>query len=402
MRAKSRSKRLVLEKPIKPKNCPLTPSGGGSWVKKIRGRLYSFGPWHDLEGALKRYYSQIDFILANGFQPSESDASELTIEELANRFLERQDERASLSDEDDDAISIRHYNDLHESCTIFVETVGKRKIVDSLIPRDYAKVKRVYSKKSNGKTSAPATIAGHVRRARAMFNWAYAELLTDKPPRYGKNFRVPSKRTFRRHKNKQPDKIFTPEEIHGMIRLAPVSMKAAIWLGINCGLNNSDVGELLQDVYLNRQHNWMFYPRNKTCVFRKLPLWPQTVVAIENMIAIRSEPNSAEVQKHLFLTRYGNRFGDTTISTEIQKLKKKLSIVRRGCGFNALRHCIETFGGKDQVAINILMGHVDPHISADYRSRIRFPNDRLIKVTSEIRDWLGVPTQFCDQGVANE
>ena len=178
---------MLREKPVKPKNCPLPPSGGGSWVKKIKGKLYTFGPWHDLERALKNYYSQLDFILANGHQPTVSDENELTAKELANRFLERQDERASLSD-DDDSISIRHYNDLLESCDIFVEAVGERKLVDKLVPKDFAKVKRIYSKKSNGMTAAPSTIAGHVRRTKAMFNWAYDELLIDKPAKYGKNF----------------------------------------------------------------------------------------------------------------------------------------------------------------------------------------------------------------------
>jgi len=37
-------------------------------------------------------------------------------------------------------------------------------------------------------TAAPSTIAGHVRRTKAMFNWAYDELLIDKPAKYGKNF----------------------------------------------------------------------------------------------------------------------------------------------------------------------------------------------------------------------
>jgi hypothetical protein len=191
----SHSKRstVLRQKPAKPTNCPLTPSGGGSWLKKIGGKVFSFGPWNDLEGALKRYYSEIDSIRANGFFPTISDSSKLSVKELANRFLERQDERARLPADDDDSISVRHYNDLLETCTIFVGTVGAQKVVESLVPSDFAKVKRVFSTKSDGKTAVHATIAGHIRRARAMFNWAYAELLTDKPAKYGKNFGVPGK-----------------------------------------------------------------------------------------------------------------------------------------------------------------------------------------------------------------
>ena len=121
-----------------------------------------------------------------------------------------------------------------------MEVVGEKKVVNSLTPEDFTKVRRVFSKKQDGSLAAPATIAGHVRRTKAMLNWAHDQLVIDHPIRTGKGFKVPSKKTFRRHRNSQPEKIFSPEEIHGMIALAPVTIKAAIWLGINCGLNNSD------------------------------------------------------------------------------------------------------------------------------------------------------------------
>ena len=107
------------------------------------------------------------------------------------------------------------------------------------------------------------------------------------------------------------------------------------------------------------------------------------------MVAKRVRPKSKAAAKLLFNTKYGNGFGNTTISTEIQKLKRRLNIKRDGCGFNSLRHCVETFGGRDQTAINALMGHVDPHISSEYREILRFPKERLTGVTDTIRTWLG-------------
>jgi hypothetical protein len=56
---------------------------------------------------------------------------------------------------------------------IFVDVVGEKKIVSSLLPQDFTKARRVFVKKKDGSLAAPTTIAGHVRRTKAMFNWAY-------------------------------------------------------------------------------------------------------------------------------------------------------------------------------------------------------------------------------------
>ena len=391
MRQRTAIKKYRTLKPTKPDGCPLTPSGGGSWIKKISGRIYTFGPWHDLEGALKRYYANIDFIRENGYQPDVSDLNQITVRELANRYLAAQNERADALEGADEKITDRHYNDCFETCTRFVEVVGKFRVVANLKPSDFQKAYKVFASKSDNSVASPSTIAGHIRRTVAMLNWAYDSILIDHPVRTGKQFKVPTKTTFRKYREKQPDKIFSADEIHGMISLAPVTIRAAILLGINCGFGNTDVGCLPIDLYLNRRGNWLIYPRKKTGVFRKLPLWPETITAIDKMLSRRVDPRTEKAAKSLFLTTYGNQFGKTTISTEIQKLKEKLSIKRRGCGFLSLRHCVETFGGKDQTAINVLMGHVDPHISAEYRELKHFPNDRLLKVASNVRKWLGEP-----------
>ena len=41
-------------KPSKPdQDFPLFAYGAGVWAKKIRGRMHSFGPWDDPDGALR-------------------------------------------------------------------------------------------------------------------------------------------------------------------------------------------------------------------------------------------------------------------------------------------------------------------------------------------------------------
>ncbi|MEZ6145059.1 MAG: hypothetical protein R3B91_06425 [Planctomycetaceae bacterium] len=50
---------------------------------------------------------------------------------------------------------------------------------------------------------------------------------------------------------------------------------------------------------------------------------------------------------------------------------------RRGLNFYALRHTFETIGGesRDRVAVDAIMGHVDPSMGALYREQIS--DDRL-------------------------
>src|SRR5262249_15600575 len=64
------------------------------------------------------------------------------------------------------------------------------------------------------------------------------------------------------------------------------------------------------------------------------------------------------------------------------------TIYRNGLNFYALRHTFETIGGEttDQVAVDHIMGHVDPSMGARYRERVS--DARLKAVTDFVRNWL--------------
>lgn len=76
-------------KPVKPSkpypDFPLTAHPVGQWCKKIRGKLYYFGPWGDPDGALDNYLKQKDELHAG--RKSRPDPGTLSVKDVANAFL---------------------------------------------------------------------------------------------------------------------------------------------------------------------------------------------------------------------------------------------------------------------------------------------------------------------------
>jgi integrase len=178
-----------------------------------------------------------------------------------------------------------------------------------------------------------------------------------------------------------------------------------ILLGINCGYGNSDVATLPTRA-VDLEHAWIDFPRPKTGIPRRCSLWPETVAAIRQWLAVRPNPKSTEDAGFLFITAHGNRWQRTGVSEpdpktgkllitntapvtpEFAKVVRGLSIKRPGVGFYSLRNTLETIGGaaKDQVALNSITGRVDSSMSAVYRERI--DDTRLKAVTDHVRQWL--------------
>ena len=68
---------------------------------------------------------------------------------------------------------------------------------------------------------------------------------------------------------------------------APVPLKAMLLLGVNCGLGNHDIAMLPLSA-LDLDSRWLKFPRPKTGIQRRCPLWPETVEALTTAIAERT------------------------------------------------------------------------------------------------------------------
>jgi len=139
---------------------------------------------------------------------------------------------------------------------------------------------------------------------------------------------------------------------------------------------------------------WLNYPRPKTEIARRIPLWPETVKALRVVMKNRPEPKSPEHAPYVFITKYGGTWfketSDNPVSKEFAKLLKDTDLKRDGLNFYALRHTFETIGGdsRDQVAVNAIMGHAPESndMSAVYRESVS--DERLQAVVDHVRGWL--------------
>ena len=164
-----------------------------------------------------------------------------------------------------------------------------------------------------------------------------------------------------------------------------------ILLGINCGFGNNDCGTLPKRA-LDLKTGWVNYPRPKTAIERRCPLWPETVASIQDAMAQRPNAKQLAYDDLVFITRYGQPWAkdiaDSPVTKEFRKLLDDLDLHQPGLGFYGLRHTFETIGGesKDQVAVNHIMGHADNSMSGVYRERIS--DKRLRDVANLVRRWL--------------
>jgi integrase len=382
-------------KPSKPyPDFPLFPHWNGSvgrWAKKVRGKTIYFGPWDDPDGALKRYLEQKDDLHA-GRKPR-PDAEALMVKDVANAFLNHKDALLAAGE-----LSVHTRENYQRAADTLVAHMGKTRLVADLGPVDFAGLRSKMAKKWG-----PHRLAVTIQHIRSIFKHAFESALISTPVRFGPGFKRPTKKTFRLHRAEQGPKLFTPAEIRAMVLgalvvsadgpelvLAGETLRAMILLGINCGMGNSDCGNLPLSA-VNLDGGWLNYPRKKTGVSRRCPLWPETVQALREALARRREPKHDAHRELFFVTKYGLPWTkdtpDNPVTKEMRKLLDQLGI-NGGRNFYTLRHTFHTIADetKDQVACDFVMGHARDDMANACRETIS--DERLRAVVDHVRGWL--------------
>lgn len=404
------SKSARVRKPKKPyAEFPLTPHASGKWMKKIRGTIHYFGNWaRRLEGvliptegdgwkeALEAYKLVADDLHAG--RTPRADADGLTVADMCNRFLTSKLRKVEAGE-----MSSGLFYDYKVITDFVVSAFGKARLVEDLAADDFAGLRASMAKKWG-----PVRLANSITRTKSVFKYGYEAGLMERPVRYGPEFTKPDKGVMRRHRAKAAPKMFEAEEVRALVGGAlvvgtdgpelvrpDVALRAMILLGANCGFGNADCAEL-PTAAVDLAGGWIDFPRPKTGIARRCPLWPETVAAIRAAAANRPKPLAPRDVGRVFLSEAGTMLvtrsakGHTKdlIGYHFTDLLKRMGLYRKQVGFYSLRHVFETVGGgsKDQVAVDLIMGHSDPSMGAAYRERIE--DARLRAVADHVRKWL--------------
>lgn len=371
---------MTRKKPEKPyKDFPLFPHANGQWAKKIRGRLRYFGAWADWESALDDYLKQKDELQA-GREPQDPG---IKLRELCELFLV-----AKMAMVETKELSIRTWQSYKATVDNLLKHFSREMPVRSFTPTDFARLKAEIAKKR----LAAVALGNEIQRVRTIFKYGFDAGHIAEPVRFGPDFRKPSRKVVRAARHAAGKRLFTVEEVRAICYGTKRQLKAISLLGINCGFGQSDISNLPLTAI---EGDWIEYPRPKTAVHRRCPLWPETKTAIQDYLRHRPTPKPGF--EHLaFLTRHGRPWvrtipqgtPDDKLGQAFAKLLRTLGVKRPKISFYALRHTFETISGeaKDQVATDSIMGHVDPSMAANYRHHIS--DERLRDAVAVVHRWL--------------
>jgi integrase len=385
--------RKAADRPKKPyHDFPLSPHASGAWQKKIRGKIHYFGKWaHRVNGklvrvpgdgwedALARYKAVADDLHAGRTPRVTADG--LTVANLCNRFLTAKHHQLAAGE-----VTPRTFAEYKATTDRLVARFGKNRLADDLASDDFEALRAELAERYG-----PVRLGNEIQRVRTVFRYAAEAGLLDQPVRYGPAFKKPSAGVLRRHRAAAGERLFGADELRRLIDDAGVPLKAMILLGVNAGFGNADCGTLPLSA-LDLDGGWVTFPRPKTGVPRRCPLWPETVAAIRDALADRPEPKDPAAAGLVFVTRYGRPWSadgtSDAVTLETGKLLRRAGLHRPGLGFYTLRHTFRTVADatRDFPAVRLVMGHADASIDAVYRERI--DDARLKAVTEHVRNWL--------------
>lgn len=352
---------------------PLWRHKSGQYGKRIRGRCYYFGT--DKEEALRRYLAERDDLLA-GRRPR-GRGPVVTVYDLANCFLIDRQARVDAGE-----MTRRTWADYYASAVEAADVLGRERAAGELRPEDFARLRARLAERLG-----PVALGNAVQRVRTMLRWAYESGLIDTPPRFGPGFAKPAARVVRLARARRGSRLIGADDLRRLIEMADGQLRAMILLGINCGFGQTDCSELTRTAVRGA---WVDFPRPKTGVGRRCPLWPETVEALSAVT--RPAPLDPAHGNLVFLTTFGRpwvRHGKARIDAlgpEFAKLCSRAGV--KGASYYDLRRCFRTVadGALDHVAAAVIMGHHDPSVAGLYRQTV--DDSRLERVANFVRSWL--------------
>lgn len=202
-------------------------------------------------------------------------------------------------------------------------------------------------------------------------------------------------------------RLYTPAEIRtildaleakirtadGRSRPSLIQLRAMIYLALNGGYGAQELADLPRAV-VDLAGGCIDYRRGKTGADHIVPLWPETIAALEPVLSLRPG------DELMFRTREGNpwcfeaakyregrlvgKIDNDNVNQRFTELVKPLGLKTHGVGFYKLRHLFATTADRciDRNAVSVLMGH---SLGGSRDHYIRVGVDRLRQVVEFVR-----------------
>lgn len=349
-------------KPAKPyASFPLFPHQNGQWAAKIKGRTHYFGTWDNPQVALNRFLEERDYYQAGRTPPSQTE----TIADLLDTFLGMKNRERDAGE-----ITKTTYAEYETTCDVIADFFGTRKPLEGIAHQDLSECRAVLG---IGKSDQHYSACTHKKRltiARMIFRLANEDL--GQSIRYREALKPPSAKLLRKVRNARGERLFTAKQVRTLIDRADPKMRAMIYLGINCAFGPDDCSRF-PTAAVDLDTGWHTFPRPKTEVARRCPLWPETVEALRKV-----------AQSPLVFGNGWNRH-------KVNRRWKKVAEGTTKLGFYTLKNTFETISTDapvNQAVIDRIAGHAPKSndMGAIYRQRVF--DKSLRRCTDYVRDWL--------------
>ncbi|MFN3192681.1 MAG: tyrosine-type recombinase/integrase [Aureliella sp.] len=366
----------------------------GLWYKKFQGRFYYFYRCDDDPDGMfsKEKWRHDKHFLEQGKEPpaydpmgeSCTDSTTLTVKDLCNHWISSK-ETLLIAGE----LSKSTYDEYMATCQTLLKTVGKTLPAKLCGPQRFEAVRKALAKRYNANGQSK-----RITQIRSIFTTAYEDRVLDDPPNFGRAFRKPKAAAFRKLRNAKGDQTFEPAEFHTLYKHANICMRGMMLLGIQAGFGNEECAALPRSAI---KDGWIEWARVKSAVPRRVPLWPETIEALEACI---KQADKHGEESLVFISDRGKNYiserkngyrvtGDFEATKKRAKRDDDLETSRT---YYDLRRSFETIAGEavDQVAVDLIMGHTPSESNMAARYRQRVSDQRLELVVNHVRAWLGL------------
>lgn len=402
------------QRPEKPyPEFPLNSHANGSWYKYIpaAGGIVTFGSWKDDpkgERALAKFLEERDDLFAGRTPRGRVDDA---VAPILAQVLGVKEKEVEVGE-----IEKVTFDELKDAAKLVVDYFGADRSVKSITPKDwtdfkfekidvYAPIDRKTRKPVLDEQGQPVKqprspdgITNLCGRVKTLFNKAEELELIDAPPRYRAVLKRVKEKRRRKARNARRGLIFTAAELHLIFDELCPAVKAMALMAINVGIGNKDIS-LCRFENINFETGMLDYARLKTEVERVVPLWPETIEAIEEYLKERPEvPGLDEFvfltqkTKTLYFTETESKGGRVTrkdsMGREFTKALKKLGLYKKNLGFYSLRRTFQTIGDETgfESAVKACMAHAEQSrdMSARYRQELA---KQKAAVVNYVREW---------------